>query len=956
MTAVGITLAIFACWCVVGYALTSTFLVRRQALANMLLAPTIGMSVLELAAFIGLRFGSPVGPIAHAIVLGALALAVVVLLVRRPPIPFRRALPFGLILLVAIPLTSWPLFRWGGDWVANANEDMGNYCLGATGYRDHGYFSLHADEYFSGKDLTYEVWFLYGDGVGHRHGGELSLAMTSAMAEQPVPFIFMPVILAMQLALISAVGFLMYRLADGRTVALLTCGFMVVSPLATFSIVQQLFAQVGGLAILVAGAGLFLRPARKLPALGWIKRGVLGGITAAALLLHYIEVAPFLVAGFGLHITIGFARGRRDFKQIAIAILAATLTVPLLGSFILANISYLLLQTAPNRNQQIHEIMCPMFLNTGGCPRLWGLALLHAKIELAPDSPWPVHRLVMAGGFYLLLTLAAGIALAWRRRPVAEILLVMVGVAILFLRGRAAFSLLKLALFAQPFILGSLILGWSRMKPGRWKQAGAICLATLLPLQILTQQKYVSVSVKSPSAGWETPGATQERLWSQYRDALQTPGVERFFVPVNDLVSRRILGCCGRNVTVYSPCSAQQIQAHPLDLEGIHRSGWGTQWHELRNSPYRGYNQGVMIDSFAKSSASIALLDAANPGASANLTFDLPSWLDRPGTADYLIDPPQRFSLFNRFHRSTETRQCRVLPIRKASNYLFWRPTSRSLPFNNLMDAADSIGLHRLQIDNSFPLDTMAASGRYLTFQVFNPSPKVRMLVECTSTTLLVEEDVLPAAVVGEERVPLPISGRGASRVISEPLSVQQVGDCKFVVLDLGRTPPPFEAAKSPWGSETRPISMYIRDVSLLSEGEYAALTPPEGVKSFPAGLSDKRLIFWGCGEDGSVGKQSWFRLSRPESAGSVAVRGEIPHVDAHTITKNQLQVKWNGVEIGQKMILSGQFEFRVPLPASAGPGRLELLFSNSWPLQRSTNNSLPPTQTSAVLSFIGFE
>jgi hypothetical protein len=389
---------------------------------------------------------------------------------------------------------------------------------------------------------------------------------------------------------------------------------------------------------------------------------------------------------------------------------------------------------------------------------------------------------------------------------------------------------------------------------------------------------------------------------------------------------------------------------HPLDLEGVHRSGWATQWNELLIAPYRGYNQGLMLSSPAKSTASIALLDPANPEAVTKIGFETPSWLDRPGSSDYLLEPPERYSLFNRFHRSTENRACRAVPLREVGNYIFWRPTSRSMPHNTLLDPADSIGLHRLQIDSSFPLETLAPSGRYLSFQVLNPSPKVRMLVEGTTNNLSQDLDLPPAAVIGEQRVSLPFAGQGAARVISEPLSVQRVGANKFLILDLGRTPPAFDAAKSPWGSEARPITMYIRDVSILSEQEFAAMTPPECVKNFPADLGNKQLVFSGCGEDGNVGKQSWFRLSRPQSGGSVVVHGEIPSADGKTIGQNQLLVKWNGVEVGQKTSISGQFEFRATLPPGAGPGKLELQFSSSESIAHS------PRQVSAALSFVGIE
>ena len=64
------------------------------------------------------------------------------------------------------------------------------------------------EEYLSGENLTHGAWFLYSDHVGHRHGCEMSLAMTSRIASLPVPMIFMPVIVASHLALICATGFL----------------------------------------------------------------------------------------------------------------------------------------------------------------------------------------------------------------------------------------------------------------------------------------------------------------------------------------------------------------------------------------------------------------------------------------------------------------------------------------------------------------------------------------------------------------------------------------------------------------------------------------------------------------------------------------------------------------------------------------------------------------------------
>jgi hypothetical protein len=224
------------------------------------------------------------------------------------------------------------------------------------------------------------------------------------------------------------------------------------------------------------------------------------------------------------------------------------------------------------------------------------------------------------------------------------------------------------------------------------------------------------------------------------------------------------------------------------------------------------------------------------------------------------------------------------------------------------------------------------------------------MLVDCTATQVPMEQDLLPAGVVGEQRVPLSLSGHGASRVISEPVSIQRVGSGKFLVLDLGRSPPAFDLSRGPWGGETRPISMYIRDVSLLSEEDYAAMVPPVCIKNFPADLGDKSLVFSGCGEDGSVGKHSWFHLSRPQEAKPLVVRGRLLTNDSGSPGTSKLVVNWNGVEVGSLAIESREFEFSCPLPPGKAAGKLELEFSAAQPLPDKD------LQTCVQLTFVGFE
>jgi hypothetical protein len=258
--------------------------------------------------------------------------------------------------------------------------------------------------------------------------------------------------------------------------------------------------------------------------------------------------------------------------------------------------------------------------------------------------------------------------------------------------------------------------------------------------------------------------------------------------------------------------------------------------------------------------------------------------------------------------------------------------------------------LYQLQVDPLFPQNTMASSGQYLTFQVLNPDAKVRVVFSGTATFIPGEQELPAAAVVGDRRVLLPLTGQGAARVISEPVSLQTVGTSKYLLVDLARPIPPPTSDGHTVMRDLRQISMYVRDVSLLSEEEYAALMPPKNVKAFPADLAQKHLEFSGCTEDGTVGKHSWFRLGQPRTSTFLVVRGRPIKKDSNSNDGNQLVVKWKGVEVGRKAIGSDEFEFRVELPRGNGPGKLELEFSESH---------LPPSynrHVSAQLIFVGFE
>jgi hypothetical protein len=537
-----------------------------------------------------------------------------------------------------------------------------------------------------------------------------------------------------------------------------------------------------------------------------------------------------------------------------------------------------------------------------------------------------------------MLSLAAGIALAWRRQPIGAMLLVVVGVAVAFVRAPAAFGLFKLAMYAQPFIIGSIVLGWSRMQGGMWKRVGLLCLVALVPLQYSTQRKYVALSATYPTSGGATPGATRERLLDQYWQGLQLPEAKRLIVPVNDTVSWMLVASCGRGKTLCMPYSIFEMEKAFGGLIGEKKFGFTTD--VLSSEQAQTYER-------LKCTHSIALHDPAKPDAASEFMWNTPEWIDRPCKGDYLLEPPQNYALFNRFHRSPASRSCRALPLTDVGNYIFWRQSSQSCSFNYRLD--HSAGLWDLQYDPAFPQETFSAAGRYITLQILNPSPKVRLLVSGTCCYMPGEMDLPPIAAVGNERVPLACVGQGAARVASPPFVVQTIGTSKFCVLDLGASAAR-NAPNTPGPWDYRQISFYLRDVSLLSEEDYAAMIPPECMQSFPADLALKNAEFSGCLEDGSIGKSSWFRLSRPRMDAPLIVRGGLSRMASEPFEKNELVLKWNGVELGRKTVDSDLFEFRVSMPEGEKIGKLELEFAAARCIAPGSR------KVSAQLKFVGFE
>src|SRR3954454_17635734 len=105
MLALGLSVALFLFWDFVGLGLVTALHARRSWLQNTLLAPMVGLAATLLPIFWLNRMGLPVRSFAVPMAVGLLLLSAVLLLVRRPRLPWREYLPFVAVFALMLVLT-----------------------------------------------------------------------------------------------------------------------------------------------------------------------------------------------------------------------------------------------------------------------------------------------------------------------------------------------------------------------------------------------------------------------------------------------------------------------------------------------------------------------------------------------------------------------------------------------------------------------------------------------------------------------------------------------------------------------------------------------------------------------------------------------------------------------------------------------------------------------------------
>jgi hypothetical protein len=778
--------------------------------------------------------------------------------------------------------------------------------------------------------------------------------------------VFMPTILALHIALVSAGGAMVCARSRSRTGALAACGWLALSPLVTLGVTYQLIGQVLGLVLLAGAAVLLLSPDPGAgPGSSW-RRASAGAALVAAIGFCYPEVFPFLALAFCLYHAVAIARGRENWKTLSrFAAVLAGLSIVLLNTYGIGAVLFLQRQVHGGiASRTVDRLLFPYYLVPRGLAVLWGFQ------PFAGNTSHPAIDVYIALGACLLVAgAAAALWMTWRGEAAGAVSAVMLALAVRLFFTRSDYGLFKLAMFVQPFLLATMTLAWfslgTRAVPRKkWtaRKAAMFCvpIALLAALGIPAQRHYVRASVDSssaPSGLVEIPGATTEGIVMRLTALAAKP---RRDVVISDAANVML-------ATFATPYFAPSSEWYPAEvLFAVGTVDKAAILNKMRhnwyvNRAYPGYT--AMVYALLRERAARfkqAAFDMRGSPANGFWVESNPAAPEFP--AQYtLLASGSRQTVLNRSSDSTEPEGplIRLVPSEQVRNRLvlvdsdLGRNYYLAAPHN----AQGSVAMFQLEPDYFVPGRSMAAIGRVLLFQVLNPSGKVRLVLDYTASLRSDGSNEIPQAnAIGEARAAFAAAGRGSARLFSAPVTPQAIEGRYYVSLDMGGFGRRYEEKRTglvgAFGAaiplDSRTAGGFARDISAIGEDRFAALRPPSMLSHFPADLSDASLEYSGIYEDGWVAESSYCSLLQPPMTSVLRIRAIVP---PQTPQPSALQVVVGGATVAAVALRTGENDLRLPLAGVGAIERVELHFDRAARLPSPDNRPV-----SALLRSIGFE
>ena len=243
---------------------------------------------------------------------------------------------------------------------------------------------------------------------------------------------------------------------------------------------------------------------------------------------------------------------------------------------------------------------------------------------------------------------------------------------------------------------------------------------------------------------------------------------------------------------------------------------------------------------------------------------------------------------------------------------------------------------------------------------IVNPHEHVRVRMELTSTLLKHFDSKLPQpSITGTAQHEMSFVGRGSGRIVSEEIAPTVIDGIPYIMLDMGRDaefiPHSPSGLMSIYGKGINPdgrrLTVFGRDISIVSSENYENREPPSELKRFPQDLANVDLEFSGLYEDGYLSEESIYVLQAHDTATRFRISGLVPQVEGKPF-ETTMEVRIDSKIVAKQDLAIGEFSLEVPISPTSGNGirKIEVRYSGAQRLPGRDGRSV-----AAKLSFLGF-
>lgn len=939
MYALLFSLAIFFFWGLIGVSTLTVFPSELGPRQKLLISPAVGIALNILIVFLLNRTGLPVKYFSTALSLGLLIVSSIIIMIKRPRF-FEDFSVFILILVGALILVAWPMLNYGFDWTSYNNDDMANYCLGAQRFLNHGYFELpNLKNLFSGRDYSEAYWFMHAAG-GMRSGSELMLAFFWGATKLNAHQLFMPVILALHLSLISAIGALLASDGYSKRASLIAMLLFSIAPLGALGVLYQLIGQVGGLTLLCAAVVLFFRVLNCKFEKKLILNHVVATLIFCSLFIWYPEALPFLGLGWFIFLGLQLRKSIHLGKKIIIpAIVIGILTLCFIGHYSISALNIMLHQTSGGMSYTNPDsILFPYFLVPSGLPTFFGLLPLVTGCK----------SIIMDGMIIFALCLLAWLLVKVVQQikeinPVAIMCALMMVLGLVLFFRNSDFGLFKLAMIIQPFMIAVVATEFSKRKFANHKKSWCLLLF-VVSTALISQHQYVLWSLSRYAGGPNNlPFASVKKINHHFQllmNSLLNNKNKHYLVDTSNVTQAKYQALYSQGLFLHFPSRDffKSIIAFD-DFESISPYVWkqsnGNSIEFIEEFKYlwrKQYKKEYLM-----------LKNIKN------------SWVKLPEEEvkdSQFIAVPEQGTIFNLFNKKQISQNF-------FKNYLIFVNSTLGSHFY-YAPVRSKIAFFHLQEDPMFPGRFFSGLGQHLLFRIIDSDEHPRMVLELSNTLLKESGSLLPhkLTIFGDVETMLPFVGRGSGRLISDPLTPAKLtNNRRFIHLDIGQKGQlhGFVQPKlmSLYGryikSDSRLLTTYGRNISLISDEDYKLLVPPSQLEHFPQDLGNNNLQYSGLYEDGWVSEHALFVLQPQVNSKALKISGMIPKLSDPNFT-SELKILIDGKVVETHMLNLGNFDLNIPILTREKPQRIELIFSRSQRLPGSDARIV-----SSKINFIGY-